>query len=65
MDGVSFPINVQLESITHIIEQLIELLSEVAERINAQEKDISRFSVSREVDARTKEPTNTLVLIET
>lgn len=45
--------------------KLIELLSAVASRIQAEEKDISRFSVSREVDPKTKEPSNTLVLIET
>jgi hypothetical protein len=68
MDRVSFP----LPSIstfhtllkTHF-QQLLELLSTVANRIRTEEKDISRFSVSREVDTKTKEQTNTLVLIET
>ncbi|KAE9365580.1 hypothetical protein N431DRAFT_354179 [Stipitochalara longipes BDJ] len=47
------------------MDRLVELLSAVANRIHAEEKDISRFSVSREVNPKTKEPTNTLVLIET
>ncbi|KAK5046982.1 hypothetical protein LTR84_006924 [Exophiala bonariae] len=47
------------------MDRLIELLTETAQRIEASEHDITRFSITREVDKKTTEPTNTLVLIET
>jgi hypothetical protein len=45
--------------------QFIELLAAVASRIHVNEKDIPRFSVNREVNPKTRELTDTLVLIET
>lgn len=48
-----------------IFEKLIELVSAIANRLHTEEKDIIRFSVNREVDQSTQEPTDTLILIET
>jgi hypothetical protein len=45
--------------------KLIELLSTIAARIQVEEKEVSRFSVSRDFDGETGELGNTLVLIET
>ena len=65
MDRVSFTINTKACLLRTCSQKLLELLSAVAARIHAEEKDITRFSVSREVNPKTKEPTDTLILIET